>query len=143
MARGGAGGRLTRRAAFDTVYRNGRRRSSRQFTVFFAANGLAESRFGMSVGRALGGAVVRNRIRRRVREILRLHRGEIPSGWDIIVHPRASVAKADFASLGDELLGLVRNCLPPSPVPQSGEKDSGGSPANPGPGTSRSGEPTS
>jgi len=139
MARGRARGRLTRRAEFDSVYRNGRRRSSRQFTVFFAANGLAESRFGMSVGRALGGAVVRNRIRRRVREVLLLHRGEIPSGWDIIVHPRASVAKADFASLGDELLGLVRNSLPPSPVSHSGEKDSGGSPANPGPGTSGSG----
>jgi ribonuclease P protein component len=136
MERSRAQGRLTRRAEFDAVYRNGRRRSSRQFTVFFAANGLAESRFGMSVGRALGGAVVRNRIRRRVREILRLDRGEIPTGWDIIVHPRASVAKAEFASLGDELLGLVRNSLPPRPVPQSGEKNSGGSPASARPGTS-------
>ena len=126
MPRGRDRGRLTRRAEFDAVYRNGRRRSSRQFTVFFAANGLAESRFGMSVGRALGGAVVRNRIRRRVREVLRLHRREIPSGWDIIVHPRASVAKADFTSLGDELLGLVRNSLPASPVPHSVEQRPGG-----------------
>jgi len=125
------------------VYRNGRRRSSRQFTVFFAANGLAESRFGMSVGRALGGAVVRNQIRRRVREILRLDRGEIPSGWDIVVHPRASVAKAEFASLEDELLGLVRNSLPPAAVSQSGEKNSGGSPENPGAGKSRSRGPAS
>jgi ribonuclease P protein component len=141
MAGSRAGGRLTRRAEYDAVYRNGRRRSSRQFTVFFAANGLGESRFGMSVGRALGGAVVRNRIRRRVREVLRLHRVEIPSGWDIIVHPRASVAKAGFASLGDELLGLVRNSLPRSPVPQSGEKVCGDSRAKPEPGASGSGEP--
>jgi ribonuclease P protein component len=119
-------GRLTRRAEFDAVYRNGRRRSSRQFTVFFAPNGLGESRFGMSVGRALGGAVVRNRIRRRVREILRLDRGEIPSGWDIIVHPRASVGAAEFARLREELLTLLRNSIPASSVPQSGVESPGG-----------------
>jgi len=134
-------GRLTRRAEFDAVYRNGRRRSSRQFTVFFAANGLSETRFGMSVGRAQGDAVVRNRIRRRVREMLRLHRGEIPSGWDLIVHPRASVAKGEFRLLSDELLGLVRNSLPPSFVPQSGERGGPGSGPNPEPGESRGGGP--
>ena len=126
-------GRLTRRAEFDAVYRNGRRRSSRQFTVFFAANGLGESRFGMSVGRALGGAVVRNQIRRRVREILRLDRREIPSGWDIIVHPRASVAGGEFAPLREELLALLRNSIPSSSVPQSGA----GSPGGPAPGPER------
>jgi ribonuclease P protein component len=115
------------------VYRNGRRRSSRQFTVFFASNGLGESRFGMSVGRALGGAVVRNRIRRRVREILRLDRREIPSGWDIIVHPRASVATAEFAPLREELLALLRNSVPVPSVPQSGDPSSGSRAPNPGP----------
>jgi ribonuclease P protein component len=89
--------------------------------VFFAANGLEESRFGMSAGRALGGAVVRNRIRRRVREILRLDRREIPSGWDIIVHPRSSVAETEFASLRQELLALLRNSISASSVPPSGE----------------------
>ncbi|HMD31447.1 MAG TPA: ribonuclease P protein component, partial [Candidatus Acidoferrales bacterium] len=107
-------------------YRNGRRRSSRQFTVFFAPNGQGESRFGMSVGRGLGGAVVRNKIRRRIREVLRLNLKEIPSGWDIIVHPRASVAKAEFALLRDELLALLRNSLPHSSVPQSGGESSTG-----------------
>lgn len=112
--------RLVSRAEFDAVYRTGRRRSSRQFTVFVAPNGLPESRFGMSVGRALGGAVVRNRIRRRVREILRLSRREIPSGWDIVVHPRASVAGAEFALLRGELLELLRNSMPAGSVPSHG-----------------------
>lgn len=120
-------GRLRCRAEFDAVYRNGRRRSSRQFTVFFAANGLGESRLGMSVGRALGGAVVRNQIRRRVREILRLDRVEIPSGWDIIVHPRATAAGAEFAQLREELISLLRNSIPVSPVPPSGEQSPSGS----------------
>jgi len=117
---------LVRRAEFDAVYRSGRRRSSRQFTLFFAPNGLGEWRLGMSVGRALGDAVVRNRIRRRIREALRLNRAEIPSGWDIIVHPRASVAKAEFGALRDELLSLLRNSLPNSPVSQMGGESSAG-----------------
>lgn len=103
------------------MYRTGRRRASRQFTVFVAPNGRTESRMGMSVARALGGAVARNRIRRRVREILRLHWREIPSGWDIVVHPRASVAGAEFGVLRAELMGLLGN-LPAAPaVPSKGE----------------------
>ncbi|HEY4739199.1 MAG: ribonuclease P protein component [Candidatus Acidiferrales bacterium] len=101
--------RLIRRGEFDAVYREGRRRSSQSFVVFFRSNGRQISRFGMSVKKALGVAVVRNRIRRRIREILRLHRQEIASGWDIVIHPRASVAKAEFASLEKELL----RTLPP------------------------------
>jgi ribonuclease P protein component len=77
--------------------------------VFARANGLGAPRFGISVKKALGGAVARNRIRRRVREILRLHRREISQGWDIVVHPRASVARANFALLEEELLRLIHS----------------------------------
>jgi len=98
-----------RRAEFEAVYRGGQRRSSQQFVVFFRANGKEHSCFGISVKKALGGAVVRNRIRRRIREILRLDRSEIPSGWDIVIHPRSSVARTRFASLEAELLRLLRS----------------------------------
>ena len=83
----------------------------------------------MSVGRALGGAVVRNRIRRRVREILRLSRHEISSGWDIVVHPRAAVATAEFAALRSELADLLRNSLDAASVPPGGEKGARGTDA--------------
>lgn len=99
--------RLVRRADFDAVYRQGRRRTSREFAVFLRANGLAVSRFGWSIKKALGTAVGRNRIRRRVREIVRLHRAEIAAGWDVVIHPRASAASADFAALTGELLKLL------------------------------------
>jgi ribonuclease P protein component len=99
--------RVVRRSEYDAVYREGRRRSSREFTVFVRTNGLEFSRFGWSVKRALGTAVRRNRIRRRLREILRLHRQEIAPGWDIVIHPRSSAATADFSALVQELLKLV------------------------------------
>ena len=97
-----------RRGEFDAVYRAGKRRSSSHFTVFFRANQLQVSRFGFSIKKALGGAVVRNRIRRRLREMVRCHRGEIPTGWDIVIHPKSSVARAEFAMLTADLLRLMR-----------------------------------
>ena len=103
--------RLLRRADFDAVYREGRRRSSSSFVVFFRPNGSVISRFGMSVKKALGVAVTRNKMRRRIREILRLHRREIASGWDIVIHPRSSAATKDFRMITVELLKL----LPRSP----------------------------
>ena len=99
--------RLLSRGDYDAVYRDGRRRSNREFTVFLRPNGLERSRFGWSIKKALGGAVVRNRIRRRLREIVRLHRQEILPGWDVVIHPRSTAATAEFAPLGAELLKLL------------------------------------
>jgi ribonuclease P protein component len=99
--------KLARKADFDAVYRHGKRRSNSHFTVFTKANQLPQSRFGFSIKRALGGAVVRNRIRRRIREIVRLHRQEIPTGWDIVIHPKPNVATAPFAALTADLLKLL------------------------------------
>ena len=120
--------RLLRRVEYEAVYGAGQRRSSPQFAVFFRSQqALAVdrandgnkaggpdrvSRFGISVKKALGGAVVRNRIRRRIREILRRNRTEIPSGWDIVIHPRRSVAQAPFAPLEAELVRLLRSIAP-------------------------------
>jgi len=122
--------RLLKRVEYEAVYGAGQRRSSPQFSVFFRAqtplpNAVAgpetpregssvkapaagcTSRFGISVKKALGGAVVRNRIKRRIREILRRNRTEIPSGWDIVIHPKSSVARAAFAPLEAELVRLL------------------------------------
>jgi len=99
--------RLVRRGEFDAVYRSGKRISSSHFTVFVRSNDLSASRFGFSIKKALGGAVVRNRIRRRVREIVRCHRQEIPAGWDIVIHPKSSVGKAPFAALTEDLVRVL------------------------------------
>jgi ribonuclease P protein component len=108
--------RLLKRVQYEAVYGAGQRRSSPQFAVFFRAQQVSAadrvSRFGISVKKALGGAVVRNRIRRRIREILRRNKTEIPSGWDIVIHPRRSVAQAPFAPLEAELVRLLRAVAP-------------------------------
>jgi ribonuclease P protein component len=97
-----------RRGEFDAVYRAGKRVSSSHFTIFVRSNELGLSRFGFSIKKALGGAVVRNRIRRRLREMVRCHRQEIPAGWDIVIHPKNSVTKAPFAALAEDLLRALK-----------------------------------
>src|SRR5437660_12250836 len=101
--------RMVRRAEYETVYRGGARKSSAQFVVFYRANGGPRSRFGISVKKALGGAVIRNRVRRRIREILRRNSLEISLGWDIVIHPRTSMTRAAFVSIEAELLALLRS----------------------------------
>jgi ribonuclease P protein component len=102
-----------RRGDFDTVYRAGKRRSSSHFTVFFRPNELPQSRFGFSIKKALGNAVVRNRMRRRMREVVRGHRQEIPAGWDIVIHPKVSAEHAEFAMLTTDLLRLLQGATKP------------------------------
>ena len=97
-----------RRGSFDAVYRAGKRFSSTHFTVFVRSNELALSRFGFSIKKALGGAVVRNRIRRRLREMVRRHRQEIPAGWDFVIHPKNQVSTAEFAALAEELVRVLK-----------------------------------
>jgi ribonuclease P protein component len=112
--------RLVRKAQYEAVYhcgeraggRQGGRLRSAQFVAFYCANGGPASRFGISVKKAVGNAVVRNRIRRRIREILRRNYSEIPSGWDFVFHPRRSVANSDFSTLQTELLNLLRSAPP-------------------------------
>lgn len=100
--------RLLRSADFACVYREGTRRTSPHFFLLARPNALARSRFGISVKATLGSAVVRNRIKRRVRDILRQARARVPPGWDVVVEPRQSeVARSKFAALAAELTELV------------------------------------
>jgi len=61
----------------------------------------------------LGNAVLRNRLKRRVREVFRLHRANLATGWDFLVNPREPVANVPFATLQRELLRL----FPGQPAP--------------------------
>jgi ribonuclease P protein component len=69
----------------------------------FAPNDLERTRFGFSTGRRLGGAVTRNRVRRRLREAVRALSPRISPGWDVLIVARPSSATASFASLADGL----------------------------------------
>ena len=65
----------------------------------FAPNHLERTRFGFSTGRRLGGAVVRNRVRRRLREALRASESRIRPGWDVLIVARPASAAAPYSAL--------------------------------------------
>jgi ribonuclease P protein component len=88
---------LTRKAQFELVYEKGRSWAGKELVIRVLPNGLEFSRFGFAVSRQVGKAVVRNRVKRRLREILR--QTPLQPGWDIIFIARAPAAGADFTSL--------------------------------------------
>jgi|SRR6516162_2255750 ribonuclease P protein component len=96
--------RLNRRGDFEKVYKLGRRYFAAHLTVFYLGRERGDGpRVGFRVGRVLGDAVERNRIKRRLREAVRLHRSELSRAVDIVVHPKKSVLKVDFAGLEKEI----------------------------------------
>jgi len=104
--------RLSRSRDFDAVYRKGRSVSSRYLVLYwFPQEEPGEPRFGFSVPRAVGGAVERNRIKRRLRELWHDRLGRVPEGHDYVLIVRPGLAEAaetnGFEWLGervDELL---------------------------------------
>jgi ribonuclease P protein component len=70
---------------------------------------LARTRLGLTASRKVGGAVIRNRVKRFVREVFRLHKGFFPEGCDILVSARKSAGDLDFRKVREELIGLVSN----------------------------------
>jgi ribonuclease P protein component len=97
--------RIRRRAEFQQIYKQGTRVSSRYYTLFIQANRLAVGRLGVAATRKLGGAVVRNRAKRLVREVFR--RSGIAPGFDIIVVPRRELLETSFAVLETEYRATV------------------------------------
>ena len=100
--------RLRKADEFKAVYAGGNKESSRSFVVFILPNEKEVTRFGLTTSRKLGKAHDRNRIRRRVREILRRERGRFPAGFDVVVNPRRSVLDRDFEALRTELVSVLR-----------------------------------
>ena len=78
------------------------------YLVLYARpNRLGLNRVGITTGKKLGHAVVRTRVRRRLREVYRLNEDKFTSGWDIVVVARSRCISADFRKLTDAYLSLA------------------------------------
>ena len=75
--------------------------------LYAKRNRTATNRVGVTVSKKLGGAVVRNRVRRRLREVYRLHEMQFSPGWDIVVVARSRCVNADFQKLSHAYLSLA------------------------------------
>ena len=84
---------------FRRIYRKGRSAVSPCLVVYCQKNRRGQSRLGVTVSTKLGHAVVRNRVRRRLREIYRLNREKMPAGYDIIIVARVRAAETPYRKL--------------------------------------------
>lgn len=105
--------RLRRRADYLRCYRTGRRRHGASATVHFVPNQLGHPRLGITASRKVGNAVVRQRLKRRIREIYRRwkDRGTLPP-LDVVVHLKPGAGEVEFPAFREELLRLLASLGP-------------------------------
>lgn len=106
-----AGVRLRKHADYGRAYAAGRKRQSASMSWFLAPQvpcSAAGPRVGLTVGKKLGKAHERNRIKRRMREALRRNVELLPPGYDMIFHPRRSVLTMGYAILEAEVAHILR-----------------------------------
>ena len=89
---------------FRRIYRRGRSAVSGGVVVYCLKSRQGMSRLGVTVSTKLGHAVVRNRVRRRFRELYRLHRADMLPGWDIIMVGRVRAAELPYHKLEKQYL---------------------------------------
>ena len=96
---------LKKRACFLRVYELGIAKADNYLVVKSATNGLVFSRYGFSVTKNIGNAVVRNRVRRVLREIIRVL--QIKPGWDIVFIARPDIINTDYHQLRHSMVRLL------------------------------------
>ena len=101
-------GRLRRKGEFRRVFDEGTAIVGRSLVLRACPVDAQVTRVGFVVSRKLGGAVQRNRLRRRAREALRSFAGEVRSGFDLVILPRARAGECGFSQLVAELRGLLQ-----------------------------------
>lgn len=92
---------------FQRLYHKGKSAASPFLAVYTRRNRGGGNRLGLTVGKKVGGAVTRNRVRRRIKEIYRLHEGELQTGCDLVVVARVRAAFSSYQQLEKSFLALA------------------------------------
>ena len=92
---------------FRRLYQKGKSAANKYLVIYCRRNGSSENRIGYTVSSKLGHAVVRNRVRRRLREIYRRHESQFRPGWDLVVVARSRAVDAPYKKLEGAYLSLA------------------------------------
>lgn len=98
---------LKENAVFRRLYHRGASAGNRYLVMYCRRNGSKVSRLGFTVSTKIGHAVVRNRVRRRLREVYRAQEKELRSGYDIVVVARSAAVDAEFSALENSFRQLT------------------------------------
>ncbi|MEE8368475.1 MAG: ribonuclease P protein component [Thermoanaerobaculia bacterium] len=107
--------RMRRRADFLRCYRQGRRKHGSLAVLYVAPNECGRARLGLTVSRKVGGAVTRQKVKRRIREVFRRwsERKNLPP-LDLLVHVKPAAATASFLHTKEDLHQLFGQLLTPN-----------------------------
>lgn len=100
---------LKKNHEFKRLYNKGKSSASQYAVVYSRRNGRSDNRLGITVSTKLGGAVERNRIRRRLKEIYRLNEESLVTGYDIVLVARMKTRYAHYSEIESSLMSLFRN----------------------------------
>lgn len=101
-------GRITTSRDFRRVYRSGNKKSGRFLKLYYLVNKHGSTRFGYSISKKVGKAVIRNRLKRRLRAICRQHLAFFQPGIDVVLVARERAVDASYGELEKEVLNLSR-----------------------------------
>ena len=97
---------LKKNHEFRRLYNKGKSAASQCVVVYSRRNGKAENRLGVTVSTKIGGAVQRNRIRRRLKEIYRLNEEKLAAGYDVVIVARMRSRFAGYRELETSVMAL-------------------------------------
>ena len=113
---------LKQNHAFRRLYSKGKHAVTPSLALYCRPNGRNYNRLGLTVGTKVGKAVCRNRVRRRLREIYRLHEEELRAGYDLVVVARVRAVHSKYADLERDFLRLAKKLQLLSPPETKGKK---------------------
>ncbi|MFW6305881.1 MAG: ribonuclease P protein component [Bacillota bacterium] len=99
--------RLKKKRDFNRVYNRGKSLATGNLVLYYFPNNLSENRVGFSISKKIGKAVVRNKIRRRLKEILRIKKN-IKKSYDFIIIARKPVTGLDYTGMERDIDKLFR-----------------------------------
>lgn len=100
--------RITKNFEFINVYRAGRRWSCPYFSMYVKKNAFGRTRLGVSISKKVGKSVVRNRFKRRIKEIFRKNFKNIKSGFDVVISAKPEMAKTEYVQIEREIKNTLK-----------------------------------
>ena len=100
--------RLRKNLEFEKVYISKNNYWNRNLVLYKRKNNLEYSRIGISVSKKIGNAVIRNKVKRRIREISRLHLHRIKDGYDLIFIPKKNVVDISYEELESAFIHILK-----------------------------------
>lgn len=100
--------RLRKNMEFKKVYKSGKNYWNRNLIVYVRRNGTDKTRIGISITKKVGDAVVRNKLKRRIREVSRVYLPNLRKGYDLIFIPKKNAVDLSFAELESAIMHIYR-----------------------------------